>query len=428
MILLVICGTIFVVARQTSLNEVRDDLARQSNAALDRQPGPGGVRGVLDTATILRALSASGSFFVLVDADGAVVDATASLDLEALRLPLPETYAQDAAGERAAYVGGSTVDGDALRLYIREVSYGRPFQANSQGYLMIGRSIEPELQNLRRLAFILLAGGALGIVLAAAGGYWLAGRALQPIQTAMDAQRTFVADASHELRTPLSLIRANAEVLKRQREGPPETASVDDIIKEADHLTYLVGQMLTLARADGSAAVIAREPVSLGNVAEDAVRQMRLIASQKDVAVSVAAAGDAVVEGDEQRLSELLIILLDNAVKYTDPGGSVSVSVTRADNQVTLLVSDTGQGIPPDAIGRVFDRFYRVDKARSREQGGTGLGLAIAKWIVEAHGGTIAVQSTLHQGTTVTAVLPAIARDVSLPAGTAETEEAPETG
>jgi signal transduction histidine kinase len=242
------------------------------------------------------------------------------------------------------------------------------------------------------------------------GGYWLAGRALRPIKTAMDKQHEFVADASHELRTPLALIRANAEILKREA-GKPVSAnleSVDDIINETDRLANLVGQMLTLARADTGAAAAEMAPVDLAALAQDTAREMRLLATQKDITIDAQTPGAAIVEGDELRLRELLTILIDNSLKYSDAGGRVDVNVSGEHGKAVVRVSDTGRGIPKEALPRIFDRFYRADKARSRELGGSGLGLAIARWIAETHKGSIQIDSEVGRGTTVTVELPLV--------------------
>jgi signal transduction histidine kinase len=226
----------------------------------------------------------------------------------------------------------------------------------------------------------------------------------------MDRQRAFVADASHELRTPLSLIRANAELLQRGLDAPVSAniSSVDDIIGEADRLSGLVGQMLTLARADAGEAEFQMAPVDLHALAEDAARQMRLLAEPKRISLEVQPATPVHVRGDETRLRELITILLDNAIKYSDEGsGPVTVEIDSDGTYAALRVRDAGRGIAADALPHLFDRFYRADKARSRDTGGTGLGLAIAKWIVEAHKGTISIDSAPHLGTVVEVKLPA---------------------
>jgi signal transduction histidine kinase len=180
--------------------------------------------------------------------------------------------------------------------------------------------------------------------------------------------------------------------------------------------------MLTLARADVKEAPFAREDVDLSALAGDVVREVRVLADEKRITIAYENEQSLAVLGDAQRLRELLLILLDNAYKYTDEGGAVTVRVARAGPNVRVSVADNGHGIPAADQPHIFDRFYRVDRARSRELGGTGLGLAIARWITEAHGGTIALESEPGRGTTVTVELPA--SDGTAPA---ESPQAPES-
>ena len=394
--ILVVIGVAVLFTTRTALySQVNDDLQLRSERLLRPIVGGQFNPGRQD---VFQFATAGGYFYVITGPQGNVFQASEGVD----QVELPAVAELEAKTEGGgAFVAASTTDGEDLRVYVRPV---KDVRGNTY-YFQVGRSIEPEQEAMRRLLLILGAGGLAGLVLATGTGFWLAGRALRPIQAAMDAQRTFVADASHELRTPLSLIRANAEMLKRQSDRPADPASVDDIISETDHLTYLVSQMLTLARSDTTRAILDREPVLLSRLAEDVARQMQMLASGKGIAIVVETAGEAIVDGDEQRLRELLIILLDNAVKYTDSGGSITVNTATKDRRVILSITDTGHGIPPDALARVFDRFYRVDKARSRELGGTGLGLAIAKWIVDAHDGAIGIDSEVGRGTTVTVQL-----------------------
>jgi two-component system sensor histidine kinase CiaH len=273
----------------------------------------------------------------------------------------------------------------------------------------VGRSTQPERQALRRLVLILAGGGGAGLLLALAGGYLLAGLALRPIRAAIDSQRTFVADASHELRTPLSVIRASAELLKRHASQPvaANRETVDDIIAQSDRLGRLVGQMLTLTQVDSGQAALSVSEVALDRVVEEVGRTLRLLATERGISLETSVSGPVRLNGDADRLRELMVILTDNAIKYTDAGGEVRLDLRRSwGGKAFVRVSDTGRGIPPEALPRIFDRFYRVDKARSREAGGTGLGLAIARWIAEAHGGSIRIESTIGVGTTVTVELP----------------------
>ena len=398
-VILIVIGAAVMVAARTALYDQVDDQLRARSGPLVRSLGGPFDPGKRD---ILRFATAGGYFFAVTGPEGNVLQGSASA--EEIDFPTREELEDATSDGENAYLNTKTEDGDDLRLYIEPVAgFG-----GSTYYFQVGRSIEPEQAALRRLFFIMGAGGLAGLLLAGVSGYWLAGRALRPIRQSVAAQRTFVADASHELRTPLTLIRANAELMKMESGPGADTAGLDDIIKETDRLSYLVGQMLTLARSDSVGVEIKKERVDLGAIVRDIGRQMRLLGNEKGVSVMVESAS-ANVDGDEQRLGELAIILLDNAVKYTDGGGSISARVSVEDAKVRFVTLDTGRGIPPESLEHVFDRFYRVDKGRSREAGGTGLGLAIAKWIVDAHGGTIEIESEVGRGTTVTVELPAMA-------------------
>jgi len=225
----------------------------------------------------------------------------------------------------------------------------------------------------------------------------------------MERQRTFMADASHELRTPLSLIRASAEILQRHPEEPisAHRQEVEDIIRESERLARIVSQLLTLARADAGRLPLHREEVDLTQMARDAVRQLSPRLQEKGLEGEVVASGPVPLWGDAARLRELLFILLDNAIKFTPAGGRVEVRVAADGDRARLEVADTGVGIEPQDLPRIFDRFYRADRARRRdEDGGAGLGLAIAKAIVEAHGGRIWAESEPGRGATFVTVLP----------------------
>lgn len=278
------------------------------------------------------------------------------------------------------------------------------------GVIQISENATGEEQALHELSLLLIGGGVLGIVLAALGSLFLAGRALVPIRQAFARQRQFTADASHELRTPLALIRANAEmmILKSDHLQDENAELVQEIIRETDHLNRMVGDLLTLARADSETLQLRVTSLDFRLLVEDVYDDLQRIAEARDIEGTVSLEGPITVQGDEVRLRQLLLILLDNALKYTDPGGQVHVSLARVDGRARLVVRDTGIGIPPADIQHIFERFYRVDRAREHESGGTGLGLAIARWIVHAHHGTIKVESELGSGTKFQVELPAV--------------------
>jgi signal transduction histidine kinase len=228
---------------------------------------------------------------------------------------------------------------------------------------------------------------------------------LDSLEQAYRAEQRFVGDASHELRAPLTAIQANLDLLQRRRDMTDEERSVAvaEASREADRLAKLVADLLALARADAGVA-IRRERVELDRVLLETLSATRHLTHGQQLAVSELVPSS--VEGDEDRLKQLLVILLDNAIKYTPSDGTVSVGLTRDGRYAVVTVADTGVGIPADQIPRVFERFYRADPARARDPGGSGLGLAIAHWIVQQHDGGIAVASELGQGTTVEVRLP----------------------
>jgi two-component system, OmpR family, sensor histidine kinase CiaH len=261
--------------------------------------------------------------------------------------------------------------------------------------------MEPEEDALHGLLAYMLLGVAGSLALAAAGGWFLAGKSLAPVRAAFERQQAFVADASHELSTPLAVIRANAEFLQQ---GQPESEEATEILAETDRLAALVDSLLALARGQESAA--SDDPLDLGRLVLDSAQSMQPLASHREVALQVETAPGLEVRGDPDQLRRLVVILVDNALRYTPAGGRVSVDAHRNDGTAVVAVSDTGIGIDRDALQHVFERFYRADEARTRASGGAGLGLSIAEQLVTSHGGRIAAASIPGRGSTFTITLP----------------------
>lgn len=223
-------------------------------------------------------------------------------------------------------------------------------------------------------------------------------------------RQEFVANVSHELRTPLSLIKSAAETLiDGGREDPVVTVRFLEIIdKHANRLTHLIDDLLLLARIDSGRVELNLRPVDLRAAAGDALDDAALIARARDVTLVNEVPGSLRAEADPERLRQVLANLIDNAIKYGRTGGVVALRGREAGGgMVEISVRDDGPGIPPEALSRVFERFYRVDRARSREQGGTGLGLAIVKNVVQAHGGDVRVESAAGRGAEFFLTLPA---------------------
>ena len=219
--------------------------------------------------------------------------------------------------------------------------------------------------------------------------------------------RQFSADASHELRTPLTIVRGEIELALRSVKAPEEYRRVlESTLEEILRLTSIIDNLLTLAKADQGLYRAEFSEVDLKLLVEELYEDSEVLASRKKIRVALETGTPVTIVGDRGRLRQLFLNLIDNAIKYTGEGGSVTMAVTREDGSAVFRVADTGVGIPPEDIPRIFDRFYRVDKARSREMGGTGLGLSIAKWIAELHRGTIDVASEPQKGSVFTVKLP----------------------
>lgn len=294
---------------------------------------------------------------------------------------------------------------------------------------------------LKQLLGLILAGWAGAVAVAVIVGYAFAGRALRPVaemtervramqsrdlhlrlptknppqdeidhlgatfnelfvrlESAFEGQRRFVADASHELRTPLTTITGNLQLIRRRGEDHPEEAKhwADVALREADRLKRLVNDLLELARAGEGKLTLAHAPLDLAGLARDVAHQFHVVAPR----VRVAGEGPVMITGDADRLRQVVINLVDNAVRATRESGDVTIVVTHEAGGARLSVIDTGIGIAPEAQTKLFDRFFRVDSARDRQTGGTGLGLPIAAALVEGHGGTLTVDSALGAGAT----------------------------
>jgi len=280
------------------------------------------------------------------------------------------------------------------------------------GRVYVGENITSYCELLKTLLIVLVAVSILFLLVATFVGHLLAGRAIIPIKHSFSRQREFVADASHELRTPLSLLLTSVEVVQTDDDNHLSlfsTQVLDDMKGEVKRMTKMVSDLLTLAQADATVINVIKEKFDLNTVTQQIVRSFQPMADEKRIELRLDSANNIVVLADKERIGQLLLILVDNAIKYTPPGGSVDVlirMIAGAKPSVSVTVQDTGIGITDVDTNLIFDRFYRVDKVRSREEGGTGIGLSIAKWIVDAHGGTIKVESAPGHGSMFIVNLP----------------------
>lgn len=295
-------------------------------------------------------------------------------------------------------------DGTRVRLLTYRLT-----RADGPALLQIGRTLRGQDDVLQRLLLGLAAIACAGVVVLGWSSWWLAGRSLRPAQRAWERQQAFIANASHEIRAPLTLLRASAEVAQRSyKPDDPRRELLDDVLHEADHMTRLVEDLLLLSRLDARRLQFERAAVPLAPLFGELERQIGRIAATRGVALHVAQA-DGAIQGDGARLRQVLLIVLDNALRYTPAGGAVRLSAQQRGKTIELSVADTGAGIPPEHLPHLFERFYRADSSRTEEQRGSGLGLSIAKALIEAQGGQISIASQVNTGTTVTIRLPSIA-------------------
>jgi heavy metal sensor kinase len=355
-------------------------------------------------------------------------------------IPLPQSLPPQGVSE------DRTVSGSELRFLARRVDVlGKPYT------IQVAVPMHELREGLSGYAWTLMILIPAVLMIATAGGWWMSRRALRPVDQIIDAARSigeqslaqrlpvpetqdelqrlsetlnqmlgriesafrrvteFTADASHELRTPVALIRTTAEVaLRKSRTSEEYRQALEDVHAESVRTTELIENLLTLARADAGKAALERREIDLARIVREASQQGQKLAQAKGLGFS-ADIPDAAVHalGDASALRRLLLIVIDNAVKYTQQG-EITVRLSSANGRSEIRVSDTGVGITESDLSRVFERFYRADKSRNRDSGGAGLGLSIAKWIADAHHGAIEARSASNRGATFVITLPGV--------------------
>jgi heavy metal sensor kinase len=346
-------------------------------------------------------------------------------------------------------------DGRILTLHDRTPPYriltGKKQIGKVTLVIQVAASEQPMGEYLSELLVFMLLGLPLTVVVAGLGGYTLARRALAPVDLMAERARTitaerlkerlpvdnpndefgrlatvfnqtltrlelsfeqmrrFTADASHELRTPLTAMRSVGEIGLRAKREPAEYREIiGSMLEEVERLSLLVDRLLTLSRADTGESMLARDRVDLCELAEEVTAQLEVLAEEKQQSLSVQVDRPSLCVGDRLVLRQALLNLVDNAIKYSPVGGKITLRVSHtAEGAAMLDVSDTGPGIPAEQQHRVFDRFYRVDRSRSRENGGgSGLGLSIARWAVEVNGGQLTLENRDEPGATFRITLP----------------------
>jgi heavy metal sensor kinase len=389
-------------------------------------------------------------------------DEIISISPRDMNIPIQSELVERAIDGESIFTTVRTADDVNLRVYATPFSLAQPLmmpgrrgmdppmpQINIESaVLVVGRPTTDIQQALQRLRRILMIAVPLTLVAAGWGGVFLARRALKPVdemtqkaksieehdlsqrievktkdelgrlattlnemigrlEKAFKRQKQFTGDASHELRAPLAIIEAESTLtLQKKRSVSEYRRSLETIAQETKRMSIVIAQLLTLARADAGKEKMSFDQVDLSELLADLGTNVGVLCRDKGLDFQLDLKEGLVVGGDPVRLRVMFLNLLDNAIRYTPSGGTISLSLFREDQLAGVAISDSGIGIPPEDLPHVFDRFYRVDKARSRAEGGSGLGLAIAKHIAEAHGGKIEARSQVGEGTTFSVWLP----------------------
>jgi heavy metal sensor kinase len=415
---------------ETRATQLQNSLQVNDNTISFENGGGGGFEGE------------PGELILLYSTDGTLLQRLGpAVDID----DVDPLVAQALAG-RSPLVTTETADGQQVRLYATPVAE----DSSVVGAVVVGRSPAEVKDVLRTFGAVLGFAGLVTVGLAAIGGLFLASRVLKPVdrmtqtaqeigesdlsrrievnsddelgrlastlnqmmerlERAMDRQRQFTADASHELRTPLSVIEAESTLaVRKERTGDDYRKSLESISQEAAYMSAMIDKLLFLARSDAGKEQLSLEEGDLADVLGQLASDISMLCQEKGLQFHLGPLEKLVIRGDRIRLKQLFRNLLENAIRYTPSGGTISVSAVRQGKTGIIAVRDTGIGIPEEHLPHIFERFYRADKARSRADGGAGLGLSICQHIAEVHGGRIEVESRVGKGSTFSVFLPLV--------------------
>lgn len=371
---------------------------RMGNGMVDRGMGGGMSDGLeagppRDSGPLDRSgeapMDRSVSFMLLSDKNFELVSYMSKFEMD-------EEFYEQALAEAASEhreIGQFSLDGSRWIFNVRPVG---------NGYMLVFLDVTARKEILTNLIYTFSAVGVGMLIALYFASRFFANRAIAPVKEAFDKQKQFIADASHELKTPLAIINTNADVLLA---NPEETVSrqakwLHYIKSETERMSKLTRDLLYLTEMDDAKATVLFSRFDLSEAVESVLLTMEAVIFEKELVLNYDIEPGLTAYGNPEQIKQVVMILLDNAAKYTNPQGEIALSLKKQHNEAVLALTNTGEGIPPEHLPRIFDRFYRTDASRARKQGGYGLGLAIAKSIVEQHKGRIYAKSTLGQSTT----------------------------
>jgi heavy metal sensor kinase len=433
-LLLLFCMISYFMLSQ-SLHQNLDDSLKTHALALENS------LDVWDGHIDLGITEQPGEFVLLYGSDGSLLQGFSW----GTEVPHVDTLVVQALESHTSFLTVRTANGQETRLYIAPFSGGPGI-----GAIVVGRSTAEVTEVLERFTNTLIIAALTTMALAGGGGFFMASRVLKPVErirqtaqgigesdlsrrievdsedelgrlastlnrmigrleAAFSRQRQFTADASHELRTPLAILQAESTLaLRKKRTQDDYRKSLGLISQEAAHMSAVVGKLLYLARIDAGKDQVNFERINLKELLTELASDIEVLAREKGIEFKLARLESLSIEGDRVKLEQLFLNLLENAIRYTPSGGSISASIVREGKAAVIIIKDTGIGISKEHMPHLFERFYRVDKARSRAEGGAGLGLAICQHIAQVHNGKIEVESQIGKGSTFSVSLPLV--------------------
>jgi signal transduction histidine kinase len=339
----------------------------------------------------------SDSFTLTTDSEGVIVDTFSLLEM-------------DDAFYTAAKTKAVTSGNDTGKFKLDDKYWTYIIKPYANGKRIVFLDITYRQQILINLIYTFVAVALVMLIVIFFISRFFANKSIKPIKEAFDKQKQFIGDASHELKTPLAVINTNVDVLLSNEEESIRSHSkwLHYIKSEVERMTKLTNDLLYLTQMDYSDVRMIYSNLNFSRTAEDVIMTMEAVIFENNISFDYDIEPNLKVNGNQEQLKQVIMILLDNALKYTNSKGRVNMTLKKHHNNIHLSVENTGAGIPEEHLGKIFDRFYRVDKSRTRNSGGYGLGLSIAKAIIEQHGGKISAKSTINESTTFTVELPSI--------------------
>ncbi len=447
-LILIIFSTVLYVMTARSLRDAVDQSLEGTAAAAVRALEERGFLPLVDEGELMSQfpeLARIDKFFQIFSPSGTIT--IRSPNVKQHELPLSRRALEVAYSGHSLFESAQYPKEPPLRL----ISVPIVYRGSLLYIIQVGTTMDSVEHTLNRLLLVLLVSMPVALAVSLAGGWFMAGRALRPVdaitlaaqriaegdltqrltapasadeigrltntfndmidrlETSFRQIRQFSSNVSHEMRTPLTVMRGETELaLRRPRENEDYKAVMESNLEEIDRMTRIVDELLFLSRADMGEVKMEHLTVPLDWLIEDVQRQASLLGQEQNIQVALISNVPAVVSGDELRLRELFLNLVDNAIKYSRFGGTVEMALTIEQGQARLSVTDHGIGIAEEDWPQIFDRFYRTDNARAHTKKGTGLGLAICSWIAESHHGRIEVQSQVGEGSTFTVWLPLV--------------------